>query len=193
MVDVQLRNMRAMKMWLPFRFHYQHIGFRVLVEDAEWNPEHEHKGVFFLDSFTDKPAIARVERLFSNYKLQRARLINTAAGLRLEHGDRFLEYYLAGPVEAPNEKLEALQAQIGALDRAWAVDGDELKKTQIVREKWPLEPMNCFRFSTNFFETAKLEGVFRVPETIYYNWLSPETVMHLQADTPVDHSALSYA
>src|SRR5688572_13724138 len=83
MVDVHLRNMRVgacgklpILRFLPIQFHYQHIGFRVLVEDAAWNPEHEHKGIFFLSSFTDRAKMVWGGGLLTNYRLEKAELVN---------------------------------------------------------------------------------------------------------------------
>ena len=193
MVDVHLRNMRAQSAWLPFRFHYQHIGFRLLIEDAQWNAEHSHKGIFFLDSFTDRPFLAWAGNLVANFRLQPAQLLNYPSGLTVNCGDRHLHYHLAGPVLEENDRLTELKSKIGAIDRAWAVVGDELQKTQIVREKWPLQAMNYVRFETNFFESAKLEGVFRVPETIHYTWLPAETVLRIPSLTPTAFGQLSHA
>lgn len=177
LVDVSLRNMRVQAAWTPFRFHYQHIGFRVLVQDAQWNSDHAHRGIFFLQSFTDRPAIAWAGNLLGNFRFETAHLANYPAGLRLEAGKRWLHYHLAGPLLHPDVHIQSLQAQIGDIDRAWAVVGNELRKTQILRERWPLQPMNCIRFGTNFFETARFEAAFRVPEPIHYTWLPPETVL----------------
>lgn len=181
MVDVRLRNMRAKGRGWPFRFHYQHIGFRVLVEDGAWNADGINHGIYFLRSFTDRPFIVLAGNLLSNYRLEHAILTNYPAGLHLESGDEFLHYHVAGPQLNLDEKTARLQKTIGAIDRAWAVEGDELQKTQIVREKWPLQPMHCTRFKTNFFQSARLEGVFRVPETIHYTWLPAETIRSLKA------------
>jgi hypothetical protein len=192
MVDVNLRNMRAKSAWLPFTFHYQHIGFRVLVEDAAWNPEKTDKGVYFLDSFTDRPFLIWAGNWMANFHLQNAKLTNYPAGLRLDCGDKFLEYDLCGPNLTPSPQVVELQNKIGAIDRAWAVDGNELQKTQIVREKWPLQPMNCTRFATNFFESARFEGAFRVTESIHYQWLPAETVLKLPKMQSALQPELSY-
>jgi Uncharacterized conserved protein (COG2071) len=193
MVDVRLRNMHAKSALLPFNFHYQHIGLRVLVEDARWNAENTNKGIYFLRSFTDSPMMVFGGNLLTNYHLENAELANFPAGLELKCGDQFLKYHLAGPNLTPDHKMQELQQTIGAIDRAWAVENHELQKTQIVREKWPLMPMNCIRFSTNIFETARLEGAFKVPETIYYTWLPAETVQVLNPTTPFIPTALAHA
>lgn len=192
MVDVNLRNMRAKSAWLPFTFNYQHIGFRVLVNDADWNTEHQDKGVYFLDSFTDRPYLIWAGNLLANFRLQQAKFTNYPAGLRLDCGDHFLEYDLCGPNLTPSANILELQTKIGAIDRSWAMEGNALHKTQIVREKWPLQPMNVNRFATNFFESARLEGAFRVTESIHYEWLPAETVQILRPSTPILQPALSY-
>jgi hypothetical protein len=56
------------------------------------------------------------------------------------------------------------------------VRGGVIYKTQIARERWPLRPVNCGSFRTNFFQTARLEGAFVVDEPIPYQWLPPQRV-----------------
>jgi hypothetical protein len=193
MVDVRLLNMKANSWLIPFKFHYQHVAFRVLVEDASWNADHENHGIYFLRSFSDRPNMVWAGNLIANYHLENAELLNFPSGLRLKRGDQFIEYHLVDPVYAPDAHSKKLQEIVGGIDRAWAVEGLELQKTQIVRDKWPLQAMNCSRFKTNFFESAKLEGVFRVPETIHYTWLPAETVQVI-ADSPLNiQPVLSYA
>lgn len=181
MVDVRLHNMRSTVPWFPFRFHYQHVAFRVLVEDGQWNQDGIDHGIFFLRSFTNKPLMVWAGNLLTNYNLEGAKLHNYPAGLHLETEDASLHYHVAGPMLVSDPKTQRLQNTIGAIDRAWAVESKELQKTQIVREKWPLQPMNCIRFKTDFFESARLEGVFRVPETIHYTWLPAETIRSLKS------------
>ncbi len=192
MVDVRLLNMRANSRLIPFKFHYQHIGFRVLVEDAQWNADRAHHGIYFLRSFTNNPTMTFAGNLIANYHLENANLLNFPSGLKLIQDDQFLQYHLTGPVFEPDAKSLQLKETIGAIDRAWAVEGHELQKTQIVREKWPLQAMTCTRFNTNFFETARLEGAFRVTETIHYTWLPAETVAQLQVAPVAFQPTMAY-
>lgn len=192
MVDVCLRNMRAKGPLGSFRFDYQHIGFRLLVKDFQWNADNENHGIFFLDSFTDRNLMVLGGKLFSNYRLSKAHLHQLPQGLDLEQGNRFLHYDYSSPIKAQNPNGIALQNTIALIDRAWAVENEKLYKTQIVREKWPLEAVQCNRFETNFFETAQLEGVFRVPETIDYKWLAAEPILDLAANAKVSEPEFSY-
>ncbi len=195
MVDVRLMNMKAKAAWLPFKFHYQHVAFRVLVQDAQWNADGQNHGIYFLRSFTDNPRMVSAGNLLTNYRLELAHLENYPSGLRIRSGDQRLEYQLTDPVHAHEQdtKSIALQTTLSGIDRAWAMEENELQKTQIMREKWPLEAMNCNRFNTNFFESAKLEGVFRVPETIHYTWLPAETIETFTRQPIPFSTELSYA
>lgn len=193
MVDVHLLNMQPDRPRLPLKFNYQHVAFRLLVEDADWNSDHRQHGVYFLDSFTDRPFLAWAGNLFSEFHYHVGHIVNYPEGLRLEAGDRFMEYQLTGPEQHLDEPMKHLQSRIGAIDRAWAVVGDSLQKTQIVREHWPLQAMHCTQFATNFFETAQFQGAFRVPEVIHYQWLRPEVVSSLATEYPWNPSALSHA
>lgn len=176
MVDVRLCAMRATDWWLPFRFGYQHIGFRVLVEDGQWNDDRRPHGIYFLRSFTDRPAVAWAGNLVGSYRLEQARLVNHPGGLQLFQGDRYLRYATCGLATTPGDRVLALKTVVGGIDRAWAVEDGRLQKTQIVREKWPLQPLQSTAFATNFFESARLEGIFKVPETIHYTWLPPQPI-----------------
>lgn len=171
MVDVTLRNMRTVV--LPFiRFNYRHIAFRLLVEDKQYN-NGANKGIFFFRSFTDKPFIVMGGQLLTDYNLEEARIEETGDQVIISQGTNHVRYTLNGLSVVANAELKDT---IGALDRAYSVLGDTVRVTQIQREKWPIQPVNCAGFENTFFKTAKLEGAFRVLETIYYDWLPPKVI-----------------
>jgi uncharacterized protein YqjF (DUF2071 family) len=173
MVNVLLKNMRPSFVPSALCFSYRHVAFRLLVEDSDLN-DGENKGIYFLRSFTDKPLIVLGGKMFTDYNLESAQIKSTENMLELRQGDRFLTYALDETVvPARNEELYKV---IGSVDRAYSVLGSELRMVQIMREKWPIEPVECYHFQTNFFKTAKLEGAFRVNEVIHYQWLPPKTV-----------------
>lgn len=177
MVNVKLRRMRPTI--VPFlQFQYQHIGFRLLIEDAGYNEDGHNKGIYFLDSFTDQRSIAWGGKLLTDYRLHSAEIWNYKRDLDLRCGDKMLSYTL-DPVNPADVRTDGLQETIGAIDRAYSILGPKVRMTQIVREKWPLQEVRCTDFTTNFFNTARLEGVFRVPETIYYTWNPPKAVLPL--------------
>lgn len=171
MVDVKLKNMRAVM--LPFlRFNYRHVAFRLLVDDSQYNSG-ECKGIFFFRSFTNKPLIVFGGRLTTDYNLERTTIKEAGNEVTIGEGDKKMKYSLDDGKITPNADLKN---SIGALDRAYAVLGSTVRVTQIQREKWPIELVNCNRFENTFFKTAKFEGAFRVPETIYYDWFPPKAV-----------------
>ena len=174
MVNVHLRNMHP-TFAKPLKFHYQHIGFRLLIDDRRFTGEDLPKGIFFLDSFTNRPLLAKGGSLLTYYNLQNAQLHNTAEGLEVQQQGQFLSYNLMGPHQHPQQLVD-LQHQVGNIDRAYAIDEGIVRMTQIQREKWPLKAMACQHFHTSFFETARFEGAFKVPETIYYQWLPAREV-----------------
>jgi uncharacterized protein YqjF (DUF2071 family) len=172
MVDVKLKNMRPT--FLPFmRFSYRHVAFRLLVEDSDYNGG-TNKGIFFFRSFTNKLWIAAGGKLLTDYNLGRADIEENGNQVSVVEGGNHVTYCLSESVPSRNEGLAKM---IGALDRAYAAFDDGVRMTLIQREKWPIESINCSRFQTTFFKTAKLEGAFRVPETIYYNWLPPKAIL----------------
>jgi hypothetical protein len=170
MVDVQLRNMRLAQFPL-LRFHYRHIAFRLLVEDAQWNRDGQHHGIHFLQSFTDRPMLGKLGNAMSPYQFEASRLEDRPHGLRLSSGQNFLEYEF---LPLPNAHLGSgnpLFEMVRNIDRAWSVEGDKLLKTQIMREQWPIQAVEVGQFHTNFFESAKLEAIYIVPQVIHYQWL----------------------
>jgi len=183
MVNVKLKRMR-MKGLPGLNFGYQHIGFRLLLDDKRYHEEFVEKGIFFYKSFTDRPLMVIGGSLLTNYQLDGAELSNSKQGFALRYQDKFLSYELDHSDTNSNEDL-ILKATVGAVDRAYAMRNKQVFKTQIVREKWPLEPVTCTNFQTNFFKSAKLEGVFCVPEVIYYQWLPPVPISHHHENTHI--------
>lgn len=173
MVNVKLRNMRPSFMPAALHFDYQHIGFRLLVDDSKYN-DGTAKGIYFLRSFTDKQLMVQGGSWFTNYNLEKACLEEHGNAFQLTQNDKFLKYKLLD--EQPVQVNEELKQMVGALDRAYSFIGDELMRVKIMRERWPIEWISCEDFETNFFKTARLEGAFQVREVIHYEWLPPKPV-----------------
>lgn len=169
MVDVRLKKMRPAA--LPFlRFSYRHIAFRLLVEDRQRN-NGVNKGIFFLRSFTNNPMIVFGGKLMTDYNLETATIEEKGNEVILTQGNKKLRYCVNDFSSVPNDELKTT---IGALDRAYSVLGNSVRVTQIQREKWPIQLVNCSGFENTFFSAADFQGAFRVPETIYYEWLPPK-------------------
>jgi uncharacterized protein YqjF (DUF2071 family) len=183
MVDVHLRNMRVQSKWLPFRFHYQHVAFRLLLEDGSWTDDHDRNGIFFLKSFTNRPLIATGGNWLTNFNFQTARIDNYPGGMRLHDGSHFIAYNVDGPLP-PNDPTAASTATVGRIDRAYAIEKDQIWETRILRERWPLQSMHCNHFSTDFFQDARLESVHKVAVPIAYTWLPPRLVAAIHTPAP---------
>jgi len=173
MVNVMLRNMHPSFLPGALNFEYRHIAFRLLVDDSGLNGG-EAKGIYFLRSFTDKNLIAAAGALLTDYRLEPAAIHNIDRMLELKQGERFLNYAL-DPGAVPAADPQLLQT-VGALDRAYSLRDEELYMVRILRERWPLRPVECYLFETNFFKTAQLAGAFTVDETIRYEWLPAQAV-----------------
>lgn len=168
MVNVQLKKMRPVGFPISTSFDYQHVAFRLLVDDSHLN-KGKSKGIYFLKSFSNKPIIAFLGDLMSHYKLSKAE-IHDHYGFDLWQDDRFIRYRLnQKDYKGSNE----LKSDIEAIDRAYAVDKGRLLQTLIQREKWPIQWVNCIGFETNFFDSAKFLGAFEVNDVIDYQWLPP--------------------
>lgn len=171
MVDVKLKNMRPVAM--PFlKFNYRHIAFRLLVDDSQYN-DGISKGIFFLRSFTKSPFIALGGTLMTDYNLEMADIEENGNEVILTQGSKRVKYCLNDLCSIPNVELKTT---IGALDRAYSILGNTIRITQIQREKWPIQLVDCNGFENTFFKAAEFQGAFRVPETIYYEWLPPKAV-----------------
>ncbi len=171
-VNVQLKKTRPTFIPGFLHFNYQHIGFRLLVEDAGLN-NGQNKGVYFIRSFTNKSWIVLGGRYFTNYKLETAHLTTTENSFLLRKADYYLEYKTTGIQPKVNPELKEI---VGTLDRAYSGSKTNLRMVKIQREKWPLAEIAVTDFKTNFFKTAQLEGAFRVPETIFYQWLPSQKI-----------------
>lgn len=171
MVNVKLKSMRPAGLPEGLSFDYQHVAFRLLVEDSPLN-KGENKGIFFLKSFSDKPMVVWSGNLMTNYRLSNAQ-ISECEGFRLDQGRYFIKYQLRDEIKQEDKGLKSM---IGAIDRAYAIEEGRLMKTLIQRETWPIRWVGCANFKTNFFESAKLLGAFEVQEVIHYHWLAPVPV-----------------
>jgi hypothetical protein len=175
LVSVKLKHMHPTFLPAWMQFNYHHLGFRLLVDDAKLN-NGKCKGVFFLRSFTDKSLMVSGGKLISDYNLEAAEFLSQGKAFSMKQNNSFLSYELNESVQPVSNPM--LKETIGALDRAYSVLRGRLRMIEIQREKWPIEPVHCSGFKTNFFRTAKLEGAFQVRETIFYHWLPPQFINH---------------
>lgn len=171
MVNVQLKHMHPTFLPSAFHFNYRHVAFRVLIDDTTYNSGKNH-GIFFLRSFTDKTLIAQGGKWLTNYNLETAELVATPQLLTIKQDTHFLNYAIDDELATKEDSY--LYEQVSEIDRAYSLINNTVYKTQIMREKWPIEWVNCYHFSTNFFETARLEGAFQVREKIDYTWMAAE-------------------
>jgi hypothetical protein len=182
LVNVHLRRMRPAFLPGLVSFSYRHVAFRLLLDDRELDPEGVGRGVFFVRSFTDRALLAHAGNLLTHYRLTPAELEVDPRGLAVREGGHRLSYRKAVlGAEAPTPGLfrgwAEARAVVGAIDRAYAVDPEGgIWKTRILRPDWPLEPLPLAGFTTDFFESARLECAFRVVSVIPYHWLAPVRV-----------------
>ena len=175
MVDVKLRNMHPVFLPSFCYFNYRHVAFRLLVNDSMLNGG-VNKGIFFYRSFANNALIVSGGKLLTDYNLGLATIEEKDDDVTIQQGTNHIKYSIGNSVE-PLRENEELKMTVGALDRAYSFLGKALRITQIQREKWPIQPVRCSRFENTFFETAKLEGAFRVFETIHYQWLPPKVLI----------------
>jgi Uncharacterized conserved protein (COG2071) len=173
MVNVDLHHIHPS--FLPEAAHvdYRHVGFRLLLDDSPYN-NGESKGIFFLRSFTTKPVVAWAGKLLTNYRLERAEIICLDQMMELRQGDKYLNYAL--DLHDPGTVDCNLQETIAQLDRAYSVEGKEVSMVKIMRERWPIRPVNAYLFETNFFESATFAGAFVVDDVIPYQWLAAQHI-----------------
>jgi hypothetical protein len=173
MVNVRIQNMHPTFVPQSLHFAYRHIGFRLLIDDTQWNGG-LHKGIFFIRSFTNNSLIAQGGQLITDYHLEKAEIVCTDELLALKKDTQFLTYALDKQKPSPVNK--DLQQTIAAIDRAYSYYDGQIRMTKIMREKWPIEWVNCYHFKTNFFKTARFEGAFQVNQPIHYQWQSSRPI-----------------
>lgn len=173
MVDVKLKNMHPLFVPSLFTFDYRHVAFRLLVEDSIYN-EGVNKGIYFYRSFSDKPLIIAGGKLLTDYNLEFANFEEKDNVVTISQSTGHVKYCISNTTDASNEDLKKT---VGALDRAYSVLNNTIRVTQIQREKWPIQSVTCSRFENTFFKSPRLEGAFRVFETIYYEWLPPKPMV----------------
>jgi hypothetical protein len=173
MVDVKLKHMHPTFIPSFFHFNYRHVAFRLLIDDNTYN-EGVSKGIFFYKSFTDRPIIVAGGKLLTDYHLGLANIEEKNNEVIISQGKHHVRYCVDDKICNANAEL---REAVGALDRAYSVLGNTVRVTTIQRERWPIKPVKCSRFENTFFETAKLEGAFRVFEVIYYDWLPPKSIL----------------
>lgn len=170
MVDVQLKSMHLS--WFPvFKFNYRHIGFRLLLDDRRWSSLQEPKGIYFLKSFSEKKVLNFFGNIMANYKLSGARITESYDAFALEQNDNYIHYAL-DPFAKPNVD-KTLFKYIKRIDRAYGINNGLVEITKITRKDWPIKPVKCYHFATNFFRSAKFLGAFKVDEVIKYQWNNP--------------------
>jgi hypothetical protein len=112
-------------------------------------------------------------KLMTDYNLEIANIEEEDNEVTIRQGNNKIHYCLKGLCPVCSDELKNT---IGALDRAYSVMGNTLRVTQIQREKWPIQFVNCNKFDNSFFKTANFEGAFRVMETIYYDWMPAKAI-----------------
>ena len=169
MVNVLLKSMRAKG--LPFNFTYRHVAYRLLVDDSA--AREPFKGIFFLRSYTDRPWIARIGSVLTNYRLQKANMTKSEKEFHLtsQNGDT-ISYWSYPDVPALGDP-ELLTA-VGRIDRAYSIIGNKPHVTRIQRDEWPLEWLSCGGLKLSLFPSAELMGGFQIKKPIQYTWLAPK-------------------
>ncbi|MCU0431876.1 MAG: DUF2071 domain-containing protein [Bacteroidia bacterium] len=175
MINVSLQKMRASFMPPVFDFSYYHAGFRLLVDDSELNGG-VSKGVYFLQSFTDKPLMQMGGNLLTNYRFSQANITVIDNMLELRSGTKFLNWAIDTAHSGTGN--EQLRETIASIDRAYSVANGQVKMVRILRERWPIRPAEGYLFETNFFTTARFAGAFVVDQKIDYTWLPAHEIKH---------------
>lgn len=173
LVNVSLEKMHPVFLPQNFCFHYRHVAFRLLLDDSVMNEGMCH-GIYFLRSFSQSPVVAAGANMLTDYRMEAAEIRNLDRMMSLRRGDRYFNYALdtGAAITADQTQLEI----IGALDRAYAVHEGAIRMVRIMREKWPLRPVECYLLETNFFSSAKPVSAFVIDQVIPYVWKAPQTI-----------------
>ncbi|MGD1848482.1 MAG: DUF2071 domain-containing protein [Salibacteraceae bacterium] len=170
LVNVKLTEMRPAGFPRKLGINYQHLAFRLSVDDSHLFGG-KSKGIFFLDSFTNQPWIKMSGNMASSYRFNLARIKDDDYLCELRAEDRFFHYAYSDA--QPQRPDKALFRMVKRLDRAYAENLGRVYCTQIMRKEWPIQWKKLYHLETNFFETARPEGMFTVQKPIAYLWKAP--------------------
>ena len=97
----------------------------------------------------------------------------------LKQGSKHIEYALDPYSKCSNEPF--LHQKIHRIDRVYETNENGILVSKIFKENyWPIEPIKCYYFATNFFKTARFLGAFKVKDNLDYYWNSPVLVSKKQ-------------
>jgi uncharacterized protein YqjF (DUF2071 family) len=172
MVSVELKKMKANV--LPIGFNYKHVAIRMCVNDSQYNKSNENQGIYFYQSFADKPTLVAGGKLMTAYNLETASF--KTAGNVFEVKSK--EHYMQFAIDKSTHKIgdAQLYQKIQRLDRAYFNARTRLYRTCITRSEWPIKWADCYAFETNLFKDVKIEGAFYIEHPILYKWNAPVCV-----------------
>ena len=172
----------------------RHVALRLMVHDrSDPGPPH---GAYLLRAFTDRRWIARACEWLSWVQLLPAELNLTGGDLEVREGGHRLHFttFEPAPSRPPGvlfSSWEEARAVVGSIDRLHAGDGQgRLWVTDVSHADCPLQPLGVRDFHTDFFESARVEGAFRIPRTVYHRWTAPRRSALMQAEEPAPAPAL---
>jgi len=171
---------------------YRAIMLRVVIEDGPWNDDGQPRGIFITNVYLNKSLVNRGFKTFTDQRTTLATIDSDGTRLAMRSGDKFLDYEL--DESRPDAACDPRQQEIAeVLDRAYTVgESGTVRRISIARDKWPLKPVHLVAWKTNLFETARVECVFKVTETIPYKWTRFEPIASIQAEgTVVMHTAVT--
>ena len=178
MVDVKLKSMYP-SIFPLFKFGYRYVAFRLLLDDTEISGINKPKGVYFLKKFSNRPFLNFFGNLILNQKSTYAHIMEYFDAFSLKQGSKHIEYALDPYSKCNNEPF--LHQKIHRIDRVYEANENGILVSKIFKENyWPIEPVKCYYFATNFFKTARFLGAFKVKDNLDYSWNSPVLVSKKQ-------------
>ena len=174
MVDVKLKNMHP-SIAPFFKFGCRYVAFRLLLDDTIMTGVKKPKGVYFLKNFSNQPIFNFLGNLLFNQNTSYASIIEHSDAFSLKHGTKRLEYALNPYTKCHGEPF--LHEKIHRIDRVYETNENGIFVSKILKENyWPIEPVKCYHFATNFFKTVRFLGAFKVKNNLNYAWNSPVLV-----------------
>ena len=172
LVSVELTDMKASVLPIPFNYH--HVAIRMCVKDSEHNESGDNQGVYFWQSYTNKPLMVAGGKMLTAYNLDNADIKLAEPVFQLRSADHFISF----AIDLNAKKLgdQDLFKKIQKLDRAYFSTGDHIYRTRITRSEWPIKWTDCYVFETNLFQDVKVEGAFYIDHPIHYKWNKPELI-----------------
>ena len=124
---------------------------------------------------SENSILNKLGNIMADYQLSKVKVEEYFDAFSLTQDKKYVDYALDPYTNL--EESEELYQKIHRIDRAYATKDEDIFVTEIARKNWPITPIKCYHFATNFFKSAKLLGAFKVDGVIDYTWQDAKQIV----------------